>query len=143
MNLRPFNNLGIDHVVLRANDAQRLANFYVQALGCALRWERPELGLYHLSAGQAMLDIVSIDGPLGQTGVSAPAAQGRNVDHVCFLVSAIEIEKLRRHFGEFGIKVDQPKSRFGAQGFGLSVYLQDPEGNGIELKVASSSILAP
>lgn len=143
MHKRPFNILGIDHVVLRARDAANLVNFYVEALGCALRWERPELGLFHLAAGRAMLDIVSIDGPLGQAGVAAAAAaaaaaaQGRNVDHVCFQVDAIKIDDLRTLFAKYGLEIDQPKSRFGAQGFGPSVYLQDPEGNGIELKLAS------
>jgi catechol 2,3-dioxygenase-like lactoylglutathione lyase family enzyme len=104
-----------------------------------MQWERPELGLYHLTAGSALLDIVRIDGPLGVSGVAAPGGAGRNVDHVCFQVDTIEPEALGRHLREFGVEMDEPKSRFGAQGFGLSVYLRDPEGNGIELKVATTA----
>ncbi|KHS42280.1 MULTISPECIES: VOC family protein [Novosphingobium] len=139
MSNAPFTLLGIDHVVIRAADARRLVDFYVSALGCTMQWERPELGLYHLTAGSALLDIVSIDGPLGVSGVAAPSGTGRNVDHVCFQVDAIEPEALGKHLRELGLEMDEPKTRFGAQGFGVSVYLQDPEGNGIELKVAAAA----
>lgn len=104
-----------------------------------MQWERPALGLYHLTAGAALLDIVSIDGPLGTSGVAEPAALGRNVDHVCFQVDAIEVEALGNHLRQFGLEMNEPKTRFDAQGFGLSVYLQDPEGNGIELKLAAAA----
>src|SRR3990167_4242515 len=74
----PFRLLGIDHIVLRAVDAPRLVDFYITALGCTMQWERSELGLYHLRAGSALLDIVSIDGPLGVSGVAATEGTGRN-----------------------------------------------------------------
>jgi glyoxylase I family protein len=32
------------------------------------------------------------------------------------------------------VTVDPPKRRFGAEGYGESIYLADPEGNRIELK---------
>lgn len=139
----PFKLLGIDHVVLRAVDAPRLVDFYVKALGCTMQWERPELGLYHLTAGTALLDIISMDGPLGMSGVAAPATLGRNVDHICFQVDAIDSEALGHHLRKFGLELEEPKTRFGAQGFGLSVYLQDPEGNGIELKAAAPAPETP
>jgi glyoxylase I family protein len=105
-----------------------------------MQWERPELGLYHLRAGSALLDIVSIDGPLGVSGVAATEGTGRNVDHICFQVDAIETEALGKYLREFSLEIEEPKTRFGAQGFGLSVYLKDPEGNGIELKVAAVTV---
>lgn len=132
--MTPFTLQTIDHVVIRAANAAELAAFYVEALGCMLAWDRPELGLTHLRAGNAMIDIVSIAGPLGTTGVSVAAGPGRNVDHLCLRISPFDFEVLRAHFETFGITVAPPQSRFGAQGNGLSIYLTDPEGNGIELK---------
>ena len=44
---------------------------------------------------------------------------------------------IRRRLEEFGIVADPPKRRFGAEGYGESIYLTDPEGNRIELKGAS------
>jgi glyoxylase I family protein len=44
---------------------------------------------------------------------------------------------IRARLKALGIAVDEPKRRFGAEGYGDSIYLTDPEGNGIELKGAS------
>lgn len=130
----PFSLQTIDHVVIRALDAPKLVAFYVRAIGCVLVWDRPELGLTHLAAGNAMIDIVSIDGPLGKNGVSNAAGPGRNVDHLCLRIGPFDFAAIKAHFEALGIDVAPPQNRFGAQGKGLSIYLTDPEGNGIELK---------
>lgn len=130
----PFRVEAIDHVVIRAANASELVGFYVDAIGCKLAWNRPELGLTHLEAGTAMLDIVSIDGSLGKDGVSFSSGPGRNVDHLCLRIAPFDYDALKAHFAAFGIAIDPPQSRYGAQGHGLSIYLTDPEGNGIELK---------
>lgn len=132
--MTPFTLKTIDHVVIRAVNAAKLSAFYAEAIGCALVWDRPELGLTHLRAGNAMIDIVSIDGPLGAEGVSRAAGPGRNVDHLCLCISPFDFGALKAHFDKFGIAVAPAQTRFGAQGNGLSIYLADPEGNGIELK---------
>lgn len=138
--MRPFRLQAIDHIVIRAANAAELVAFYVEAIGCKLAWDRPELGLTHLEAGNAMIDIVSIEGPLGTQGVSlaakaeAGAGSGRNVDHLCLRIAPFDFEALKAHFERFAIVLAPPQARFGAQGNGLSIYLTDPEGNGVELK---------
>lgn len=132
--MTPFTLKTIDHVVIRAVNAAKLSAFYVEAIGCALVWDRPELGLTHLRAGNAMIDIVSIDGPLGTKGVSRAAGPGRNVDHLCLCIRPFDFGALKAHFDKFDIAVAPAQTRFGAQGNGLSIYLTDPEGNRIELK---------
>jgi len=132
--MTPFKLKAIDHVVIRATNARALVSFYVEAIGCKLAWDRPELGLTHLEAGDAMLDIVSIDGLLGKNGVALAAGQGRNVDHLCLRIAPFDFEAMRRHFEAFGVTIEPAQMRYGAKGRGLSIYLSDPEGNGIELK---------
>lgn len=127
-----------DHLVLRAREPDVLIAFYRDAIGCAVEWERPELGLTHLRAGSAMIDVVDINGPLGIDGVAEPAPYGRNVDHLCLRIDPFDFAVLATHFAKFGIVVEPPKDRFGATGFGQSIYLADPEGNGIELKAEDS-----
>ncbi|OYU03426.1 MAG: hypothetical protein CFE36_03590, partial [Sphingomonadaceae bacterium PASS1] len=58
----PFSLQTIDHVVIRAVNAAELVAFYVNAIGCKLAWDRPDLGLTHLEAGDAMVAIISIAG---------------------------------------------------------------------------------
>lgn len=126
----------LDHLVLRVQNTELMLMFYQQALGCTLERERPELGLYQLRAGQQLIDIISVDGKLGKQGGKAPGAEGHNLAHFCLLISPFEPAALKQHFAQFGIETGEPEVRYGATGFGPSVYVQDPQGNVIELKAA-------
>jgi glyoxylase I family protein len=123
---------GIDHVVIRARDLGRMTAFYRDALGCAVVWERPELGLVHLSAGASLIDLVDVAGPLG--GGTAPSEAGRNMDHLCLRAEPFEAESIAARVLAAGGRAEPAKRRYGAEGFGLSIYLADPEGNRIEIK---------
>lgn len=69
MTVPGFQVKGLDHVVLRIKDAQRVAAFYCDVLGCKLAKHNEPLGLYHLTVGNSMIDLVAIDGVLGEKGV--------------------------------------------------------------------------
>lgn len=125
----------IDHIVLRVRDVPRMIKFYRQVLGCAVAHRQPKLGLVHLRAGVSMIDLISLDGPLGRMGGAAPLKKGRrNLDHFALRVARFDEPALRRHLAKFGIDMGQPASRYGAEGEGPSIYFSDPEGNVIELK---------
>ncbi len=125
----------IDHIVLRVRDVPRAIKFYRQVLGCAVAHRQPKLGLVHLRAGRSMIDLISLDGPLGRMGGAAPLKKGRrNLDHFALRVERFDEPALRRHLARFGIDMGQPARRYGAEGEGPSVYFSDPEGNVIELK---------
>jgi catechol 2,3-dioxygenase-like lactoylglutathione lyase family enzyme len=125
---------GIDHLVLRVTDLPRMIGFYRDVLGCTLEREQPELGLFQLRAGRSLLDLVSVEGALGLQGGAAPGAAGRNLDHFCFRVDPFDPEDLRAHLAALGVEAKGLASRYGAEGQGLSFFVQDPEGNHIELK---------
>ena len=65
----------IDHIVLRVRDLEAMIRFYCEVLGCSVAWRRPELGLVHLRAGNAMIDLVPVDGMLGRKGGAAPGRE--------------------------------------------------------------------
>lgn len=131
----PFAVERIDHVVFRVRDLATSVAFYGRVLGCHLVRERPDLGLVHLRAGASMVDLVSIDGPLGRVGGEGPKAEGRNVDHLCLRVEPFDEQRIVAHLAEYGVVPKGPAStNFGAEGEGLSLYFCDPDGNVIELK---------
>lgn len=131
----PFALQRLDHVVLRARDSARLIAFYRDVLGCRVEREVAELGLTQLRAGEALIDIVGADGELGQAGGAAPqAGSGHNVDHVCLRVEPFEPDRIARHLERHGIAASGVRRVYGAEGFGPSLYLDDPEGNTLELK---------
>jgi len=124
----------IDHIVLRVTDLQAMLRFYQEVLGCGLERRQDEIGLVQLRAGRSLVDLVPVDGKLGQAGGAAPGREGRNVDHVCFRVEPFDAPAIHRHLAAHGVEAGQVESRYGAEGEGPSIYLNDPEGNTVELK---------
>jgi glyoxylase I family protein len=134
---------GIDHVVLRVRDIERMRKFYCEVLGAQHVAYRPEFGMSHLRIGAAMIDLVEVSGPLGKAGGAAPGREGRNMDHLCLRVDPFDQDGIVSHLKTHGVAVGDIRNRFGAEGNGVSIYLIDPEGNTVELKGPSDGKPAP
>lgn len=131
----PFAVLRIDHVVLRVRDAARSMAFYCDVLGCTLEKRRDDLGLVHLRAGSSLIDLVTHDGKLGSQGGALAGREGRNVDHLCLRIEPFDEAAIRARMARHGVPVHgEVQNNFGAEGNGPSIYLEDPDGNGVELK---------
>ena len=126
--------LGIDHVVIRAADPETMIAFYRDVLGCDVERRVDDLGLFQLRAGRSLIDLVDVAGALGQQGGAAPGAGGRNMDHLCLRLERFDEEALRAHLAAHAIEAGEVAMRYGAEGQGPSLYIQDPEGNIVELK---------
>lgn len=130
----PIRVLAIDHIVLRTSNLKKMLAFYQDILACPIERELPELGLTQLRAGNALIDIVTVESELGQLGGKAPEQNGRNVDHFCLQTAAFDEQQLRDYLNSHNITTHDFAERYGAQGFGRSIYIEDPEGNVVELK---------
>ncbi|WP_216904711.1 VOC family protein [Synechococcus sp. CCY 9618] len=126
--------VGIDHVVLRCRDLERMERFYTDVLGCTVARRNIPLGMVHLRAGSGLIDLAAVDGELGRRGGAAPTTEGHNMDHVCLRIEPFDEEKLRSHLLQHGIAAGPLHHNYGAQGDGPAFYLEDPEGNSVELK---------
>ncbi len=124
----------IDHVVLRTTDLSAMLHFYQRVLGCPIERTLPDLGLTQLRAGESIIDLVVVDSELGQVGGKAPQQDGRNLDHFCLQIAAFDEQELVDYLNLYDIEVTEFAERYGAQGFGRSAYIEDPEGNVVELK---------
>ncbi len=131
---RPFQLRQIDHVVLRVHDIDAMQSFYCGVLGCTIERRQDEIGLLQLRAGRSLIDLVSVDGTLGRGGGAAPGTDGHNMDHLCLRVEGFDLGAMRAYFEVHGARIGQYGSRYGAEGEGPSLYLDDPEGNMLELK---------
>lgn len=126
----PFKIVGIDHVVLRAADPAALERFYLDVLG--LSFEMRQGKLAQLRAGHALIDIVpAIDARMAG---SPSSTGGANLDHLCLRVEPFDAAAIAKHFAGQGITCGAETLRYRAEGRGPSIYLQDLEGNCIELK---------
>ncbi|MBJ3774558.1 VOC family protein [Acuticoccus mangrovi] len=125
---------GIDHVVLRVLDMDRALAFYTGILGLPLARRRDDLGMMHLRAGDALIDLVAVDGVLGRKGGAAPGAEGHNMDHLCLRLADFDADRVIAHLKAHGVPVGDVGVRYGATGEATSVYLKDSEGNNLELR---------
>lgn len=124
----------IDHLVLRVAQLEPMLHFYCQVLGCSVERRQEALGLVQLRAGRSLIDLVPVDGQIGRAGGAAPGREGRNLDHFCLRVDPFDECAIRAHLQLHGVVAGKTELRYGAQGFGPSIYLHDPEGNMVELK---------
>ncbi|MEX0618472.1 MAG: VOC family protein [Pseudohongiellaceae bacterium] len=130
---------GIDHVVFRTTRLDDMLHFYSTVLGCKLeRSLPPDTGLYQLRAGGSLIDLVTVDSELGKAGGGPPRQEGRNVEHVCLLLTNVAEGDLIDYLDSVGIVCEPFTARYGATGFGRSTYIRDPEGNIVELKLEAS-----
>lgn len=132
--MTPFVLLGLDHVVLRIADLDRSLAFYIGVLGCTIDKRQENIGLIQLRAGRSQIDLVPLEGPRGKAGGAAPGKEGRNVDHFALEIEPFDEAALRAHLASHGIAVDEVARRYGAKGYGPSIYISDPDGNKVELK---------
>ena len=129
----------LDHVVFRTTKPEQMLQFYCDVLGCTVeRALPPSQGLMQLRAGNALIDLVTVNSELGRMGGGPPSQDGRNVDHVCLQIHAVTEDALIAYLDRCGIRHSGFETRYGADGFGRSIYLDDPEGNVIELRPENS-----
>jgi catechol 2,3-dioxygenase-like lactoylglutathione lyase family enzyme len=134
MVMRNFSIQRLDHVVLRVLDIERSLAFYTTVLGCEIKKRRDDLGMIHLGAGTSMIDLVDVNAPIGRQVGEPAGKRGHNVDHVCLRVEPFDEQAILGHLADAGISVEKAEMRYGAEGTGWSIYLNDPDDNQIELK---------
>lgn len=125
----------IDHIVLRTKKLKQMLAFYCDVLGCKIERETSaDIGLIQLRAGNALIDLITVDGQLGRLGGGAPKQTENNLDHFCLQLKSISEQALKTHLESHEIVTGEFAERYGAQGMGRSVYVNDPEGNTVELR---------
>jgi len=127
--------LMIDHIVLRTTQVDEMVRFYSGVLGCGVeRTLAAETGLTQLRAGDSLIDIVAVDSELGRAGGAAPTPSGNNMDHFCLRLEAASEQDLRDWLEQQEVESSPFEIRYGAEGYGPSVYISDPDGNTVELR---------
>ncbi|HZR79830.1 MAG TPA: VOC family protein [Candidatus Binatia bacterium] len=130
--------LGLDHVVLRTKQLERVLGFYRDTLGCPVERTIEPIGLYQLRAGAALVDVID-------SNVWAPAEAGpgeSKYDHFCLAVAADDPRDIVAALDAAGIEHGDPAERYGATGNGTSIYAIDPDGRTVELKITGRRTVA-
>jgi glyoxylase I family protein len=131
----------IDHIVLRTQNLERMLHFYSHVLGCRVERRLPaHVGLTQLRAGQSLIDLVDVDSELGRPGGPPPSGTAQSVDHFCLQIEALSEQELREWLESNGVEVGDFEVRYGAEAFGSSVYIRDPDANIVELRMGLTNI---
>src|SRR5262252_4792281 len=104
---------GLDHVVLRVADMDRAIAFYAQVLGLNIERRLPEIDLVPRTEDED---------------------EGRNMDHYAVRIDEMDVPAITAHLKRHGIDPGEVRRRYGAEGYGSSIYITDPDGNTVELK---------
>ncbi|MFD9487261.1 VOC family protein [Streptomyces sp. NPDC059991] len=114
-----------DHLVLNVQNVERALDFYTGPLGLepvrVEEWRADKVPFPSVRVSPTMI-IDLFDRPRGES----------NVDHICLVVDPLDWQQVIDS-GTFTV-LEGPVSRFGARGSATSVYVQDPEGNTVELR---------
>ncbi|GGT17756.1 VOC family protein [Streptomyces purpureus] len=114
-----------DHLVLNVQDVEKSLEFYTGPLG--LEPVRVE----EWREGKVPFPSVRINERTIIDLFSRPRAES-NVDHICLVVDPLDWQEVIDS-GVFTV-LEGPVPRFGARGSAQSIYVQDPDGNTVELR---------
>ncbi|WP_431962787.1 VOC family protein [Actinacidiphila sp. bgisy160] len=114
-----------DHLVLNVADVERSLAFYTGPLGL----EPVRVGEWR--AGKAPFPSVRVTPETIIDLVAGPRGES-NVDHICLTVEPLDWEEVVAS-GVFTV-LEADVRRFGARGEAQSTYVQDPDGNTVELR---------
>jgi 8-oxo-dGTP pyrophosphatase MutT (NUDIX family)/catechol 2,3-dioxygenase-like lactoylglutathione lyase family enzyme len=124
--------VGFDHVALHVADVERSLEFYGQRLGLpgerVGEWREGRAPFPSVRAGAAT--IIDLLGP--REGVAPGREDGGGLDHLCLVVAPTDLAAVVAS-GAFDV-IDGPGPRYGAQGWGTSIYVRDPDGYVVELR---------
>ena len=124
-NAPPFTVGLLDHVVLRVADMDRSIAFYRDVVGAVEERRVESIGLVQLRAGASLIDLVPASGTVPEHG---------NMEHFALSIEPFDAAALNAHLKAHGVEPGEVARRYGAQGYGPSIYFDDPDGNTVELK---------
>ncbi|MFJ8473876.1 VOC family protein [Kitasatospora sp. NPDC094011] len=117
--------VALDHLVLNVADIERSLAFYTGLLGLE------PVRVDEWRAGQVSFPSVRVS-PGTIIDLFHRPRHESNVDHICLTVEPLDWQEVVDS-GAFTV-LDGPGPRYGARGTATSLYVQDPDGNTVELR---------
>ena len=117
----------IGHLVINAKDLDASTKFYTEVLGFEIALERPGFGTF-LTCGSIHHDLALFQAPEGAKPVTEG---GLGLNHMAIQVE--DFAELTDYYNTLQDYMGKSDLRTVDHGMTRSIYIQDPDGNGIEL----------
>lgn len=127
-----FTYKGVDHIALVTKKLAAMKSFYIEGLGLSLEQESRAKAGYNvvtLRAGESLIDLFEAS----PTNPAPPA--NLSEEHICLAATGSSIYDVIATLKRKGLDPTQAEVNNGAKGKGLSIWVRDPDGNKIEIKV--------
>jgi len=131
-----FKIKAMDHIVLNVPDINRSLAFYMDVLGLEPeRLDEFRRGEVRFPSVRISADTVIDLFPMKPEEALGNGPGLQNLNHFTMVVEPADFEGFQKHLTEHGVKIeDGPGRRWGARGYGQSVYFRDPDDNRIEVR---------
>jgi catechol 2,3-dioxygenase-like lactoylglutathione lyase family enzyme len=120
--------VGLDHVVINTHNAEALLAFYCDELGLE------PVRVDEWRKGEVLFPSVRVD-PHTIVDLFPADRTGQNMNHFCLVIEPTDLDEIAARFPD----AQRAEGLFGAQGFASSVYINDPDGNTVELRFYEES----
>ena len=127
----PLRGAALDHLVLRVRDLGRCLAFYRDLLGLPIEGEADlaagTRSFVSARIGSSLIDLVP------DPTFAGPAA---GLDHFCLAIETADLTAAKAWLESHGVTVERgPLTVQGARGAGRALYVRDPDGYQVELKL--------
>jgi glyoxylase I family protein len=127
-----FTYKGVDHIALVTKRLAAMKSFYMEGLGLTLEQEGKAKAGYNvvtLRAGESLIDLF-------EASPTNPAPLANlSEGHFCLSATGSSIYDVIATFKRKGLDPTQAEVNSGSKGKGLSIWVRDPDGNKVEIKV--------
>ena len=122
--------MGFDHVVINTQNAEALLAFYCDELGLE------PVRVDEWRQGEVLFPSVRVNPHTIVDLFPADRTRGQGVNRFCLVIEPTDLDEIAARPPPDSQRADR---LFGAQGFASSVYINDPDGNTVELRFYEES----
>lgn len=131
---------GLGEIALRVHDLDRMQQFYEEVIGLRLMKRFPTSAFFKIAEGvEGHTQILALFDRTGSPGYVGLDARRTTVDHLAFSIALQDFEAEKERLQGLGLQVRLSTHAWVQW---RSLYVNDPEGNTVELVCYDESIVA-
>ena len=127
----------LDHIVINVSDVRMSVDFYQKLLDASvenwLAYEKGERKFPSIRVSQTY--IIDLFPPAMWQNQASDSNAKNNINHFCFAVAIDQWQSIYESLQQRGIEIIRgPGVYWGAQGDATAIYINDPDGNVVEIR---------